>query len=188
MPKINEAKIAILATHGFERSELHEPLNHLRDKGAKVDIVSLEEGEITSWKGKDWDDKIGVDKRVTDANVADYDALVLPGGVINPDILRANEDAVSSIRDFAASGKVVAAICHGPWLLVEADVVRGRDVTSYHSIKTDLINAGGKWHDREVVVDNGIITSRKPSDLAAFNNKIVEEIEEGRHARDVQAA
>lgn len=188
MPKINQAQILILATNGYERSELRVPLEQLKDKGAVVHIASLQSGEIRSWDKKDWGDTVQVDLLAKDAKVQDYDALVIPGGQINPDILRADEDAVKLVRDFVSSGKTVAAICHGPWLLVEADVVTGREVTSYKSIKTDLINAGAKWVDKEVVTDNGLVTSRKPDDLDAFVAKIVEEVEEGRHRRDAQAA
>lgn len=188
MTKIADAKIAILATDGYERSELREPLEKLRAKGAEVEILSIKEGEIKSWDKTDWGDSVKVDRQITEAKVADYDALVLPGGQINPDVLRANETAVKFVRDFAESGKTLAAICHAPWLLVEADVLRGKNVTSYHSIRTDVINAGGKWHDREVVVDQAIITSRNPDDLPAFIGKIVEEVEEGRHVRSFASA
>lgn len=183
MPKINEAKIAILATHGYERSELRQPLEELRAKGAEVHVIAPEMGDIKSWDEKDWGDTVPVDLKVTDAKVADYDALILPGGQINPDLLRVEEAAVRFVKDFVASGKTVAAICHGPWLLIEADTVRGRDVTSYASIRTDMVNAGGRWHDKEVVTDRGIVTARKPADIPAFVAKIVEEVEEGRHER-----
>jgi protease I len=187
MPKIESATIAILATDGYERSELREPLDFLKSKGATVHVVSLEKGDIKSWDKDDWGDTVAVDKTLDEVTVSDYDALVLPGGQINPDLLRVEKKAVDFVRAFAESGKTLAAICHGPWLLVEADVVRDRDVTSYPSIKTDMINAGGKWSDREVVVDEAIITSRNPKDLPAFNAKIVEEIEEGRHERSIAA-
>lgn len=183
MTAIANAKIAILATDGYERSELREPLERLRDKGAEVHVLSVKEGEIRSWDQKNWGDSVAVDRLVGEASVEDYDALVLPGGQINPDLLRVEKDAVRFVRDFAASGKPLAAICHGPWLLVEAGVVEGRDVTSYPSIRTDLVNAGANWRDSEVVVDQGIVTSRKPDDLPAFVAKIVEEVEEGRHRR-----
>jgi protease I len=183
MPKIADAKIAILATHGYERSELRQPLEELRAKGAEVHVVSPEDGEIKSWDAKHWGDAVPVDRTLSIAAPAAYDALVLPGGQINPDILRADPEAVAFVRAFIDDGKTVGAICHGPWLLIEADAVRGRDVTSYHSIRTDMKNAGGHWQDAEVVVDNGIVTSRAPGDLPAFIAKVVEEIEEGSHPR-----
>jgi protease I len=183
MTRINEARIAILATDGYERSELRRPLEELRARGATVEVVSPEDGEIRSWDQKDWGDSVSVDRALAEARVDDYDALVLPGGQINPDVLRADAAAVSFVRDFVASGKPVAAICHGPWLLVEAAALRGREATSYASIRTDLENAGALWRDAEVVVDQGIVTSRKPGDLSAFIDKIVEEVEEGRHRR-----
>jgi protease I len=188
MPHIGEARIAILATHGYERSELREPLEKLRAKGATVDVVSLEKGEIKSWDKSDWGDSVLVDKPLAQAIVGEYDALVLPGGQINPDLLRVNQGVVAFVRDFVASGKPVAAICHGPWLLVEADAVRGRAVTSYPSIRTDMVNAGGTWRDEPVVTDEGIITSRNPGDLPAFIAKIVEEGAEGLHPREESAA
>lgn len=183
MPKINEARIAILATDGYERSELRKPLEELAARGARVEVVSPKSGEIRSWDQKDWGDSVPVDRTLDEAKPGDYDALVLPGGQINPDVLRADPQAVAFVKDFAASGKPLAAICHGPWLLVEADAIRGRDVTSYPSIRTDVANAGGNWQDSAVVVDEGIVTSRKPDDLPAFIAKIVEEVEEGRHDR-----
>lgn len=188
MPKISEARIAILATDGYERSELREPLEKLRARGATVEVVSLKSGEIRSWDEKDWGDTVPVDRTLGEVSVEAYDALVLPGGQINPDLLRVEAEAVEFVRKFAKSGKTLAAICHGPWLLVEADAVRGRDVTSYPSIRTDMVNAGANWSDREVVVDEAIVTSRNPGDLPAFIDKIVEEVEEGRHARVVETA
>jgi protease I len=183
MPDIKSASILILATDGYERSELRFPLDELRKRGADVKIASIQSGEIKSWDEKDWGDTVTVDMEAKDVKSEDFDALVLPGGQINPDLLRVNEDAVRVVRDFVKSGKPVAAICHGPWLLVEADALRGRKATSYPSIRTDIRNAGASWKDEAVVVDNGIITSRSPKDLAQFVDKIVEEVQEGRHNR-----
>jgi protease I len=183
MTSINQSKIVILATDGFEKSELMVPLQKLREKGAAVDVASIKEGEIRSWDKSDWGETVPVDKQADAVRVEDYDAIVIPGGQINPDLLRVNEGAVRLVREFVKSGKPVAAVCHGPWLLVEADALKGRRATSYHSIKTDVKNAGAEWLDEEVVVDEGIITSRSPKDLEAFVGKIVEEVEEGRHQR-----
>nr|CAD6595420.1 type 1 glutamine amidotransferase [Rhizobium sp. TCK] len=183
MADFKSASILILATDGYERSELRVPLEELRKQGAEVRITSLKPGQIKSWDEKDWGDSVDVDLVISDVNVEEFDAIVLPGGQINPDVLRADEGAVGLVRSFMKSGKPVAAICHGPWLLVEADALRGRKATSYSSIKTDLRNAGAQWVDEAVVVDNGIITSRSPKDLQPFVAKIVEEVKEGRHAR-----
>jgi protease I len=183
MPKIGNTKILILATHGFEQSELLKPLEELRAKGAKVDVASPEEGQIRGWDGGDWGAAVPVDVPLSKVSEADYDALVLPGGQINPDLLRVNPQALELIKAFADKGKVIGAICHAPWLLIETGLVKGRSVTSYHSIRTDVENAGGKWTDEPVVSDWGIVTSRKPDDLSHFIAKIVEEVEEGRHQR-----
>ena len=183
MPSITRKRVAILATNGFEQSELEVPLAKLKEAGATVHVVSPESGEIKGWDKKDWGRAVKVDRALDETSVNDYDALVLPGGQINPDVLRLNDTAVKLVRDFASAGKVVAAICHAPWLLVEAGLAKGRTMTSYQSIRTDVQNAGASWVDKEVVVDNGIITSRSPKDLEAFVGKIVEEVAEGRHRR-----
>ena len=176
-------RILILATHGFEQSELEVPRDKLRAVGAVVDVVSPEAGEIMGWENKDWGRPVKVDKALAEVRADDYDAIVLPGGQINPDLLRVNQDALDLITAFYRSGKTVAAVCHGPWLLIETGIAKGRKMTSYASIKTDVINAGGHWEDAAVVTDNGVITSRNPSDLAAFSAKIIEELREGRHRR-----
>jgi protease I len=187
MTDITKARILILATDGFEQSELEVPQKELAARGAKVTVAAPEKtrepGKIRGWDERDWGRTVAVDLPLSQVKADDYDALVLPGGVINPDKLRGEPKAIETIKAFAASGKVIAAICHAPWLLVEADLVRGRDVTSVGSIRTDVTNAGGRWVDREVVTDEGIITSRTPKDLPAFVAKIVEEIGEGRHQR-----
>ncbi len=180
-------KIAFLFTEGAEQAEVKEPLKAVKEAGAEVDIVSLEKGEIEMWEHFDKGEKIEADKAVSDADASDYDGLVLPGGVANPDQLRADEDAVKFVRDFFEQDKPVGVICHGPWLLVEAGVAKGRKVTSFPSVKTDLQNAGAEWVDEEVVVDNGLVTSRNPDDLPAFCSKIVEEFAEGKHEQKVAA-
>jgi protease I len=187
MVRLKGKRIAILATDGFEQSELLEPNRALEDAGAKVDVISPRKDEIRGWKMKDWGDKVPVDRLLSEARVDEYDGLVLPGGQINPDLLRVEPKAVQFVRDFFASGKAVGAVCHGPWLLIEAGVIRGCRATSYHSIKTDMKNAGAIWVDEPVVVDNGLITSRKPDDLKAFSQKLVEEFAEGRHHRRLVA-
>jgi protease I len=181
-------RIAILATHGFEQSELEVPLKRLKEAGATVDVVSPESGEIKGWEMKDWGHPVKVDRKLADVSADNYDAIVLPGGQINPDLLRINQDALRFIRAFFDQKKVVAAVCHAPWLLIETGIIEGRDATSYHSIKTDVINAGAKWQDSAVVVDQGVITSRNPGDLEAFSAKIIEEVAEGLHTRRHAAA
>jgi protease I len=173
--------VAFLATHGVEQVELTEPWKKVEEEGGKPELISLESGEIQGFQHLDKGDTFPVDRAVSDADESDYDGLVLPGGVANPDFLRADEDAVRFVRAFFEAGKPVAAICHGPWTLVEADVVRGRTLTSWPSLKTDIRNAGGEWVDEEVHVDSGLVTSRNPDDLPAFCGKLAEEICEGRH-------
>ena len=174
-------KVAILATDGFEQSELQIPLKELKNAGATVDIVSLKKGKIKGWKENNWGEEIEVNKILDEVKCDDYDALVLPGGAMNPDTLRANADAVNFAADFLEEGKPLAAICHGPWTLIESGLLQGRKMTSYKSIRTDMINAGVNWVDEEVVVDNGLVTSRSPKDLPAFCKKMIEEIKEGVH-------
>jgi len=175
--------IAILATDGFEEVELTSPLEAMKNAGFDVHIVSDKKGKIKAWDKDHWSKEYDVDKTLNEVKVDDYNALMLPGGVINPDTLRVNEDALSFIRDFFNAKKPVAAICHAPQMLINAGVVEGRKMTSFKSIKQDLINAGAKWEDSEVVVDQGFVTSRNPDDLPAFNSKLVEEIREGKHDR-----
>jgi len=181
-------RIAILATDGYEQSELTEPLKRLRDVDAEVRIVSLESGAIRGESGGQWGETVPVNDTVDNVSAEDFDALVIPGGLYNPDQLRANSDAVSFVRSMFDAGKPIAAICHGPWLLVEAGIARGRKLTSYPSIRTDITNAGGLWIDEPVVVDQGLVTSRSPEDLDAFIAKIVEETREGRHEDRVTRA
>jgi protease I len=176
-------KIMILATHGFEQVELEVPRDRLKEAGATVHIVSPEKGEIRGWYFKDWGKSVPVDRTLDQVSADDYDAIVLPGGQINPDLLRINQQALQIIRDFYNQNKVVAAVCHAPWLLIEAGLIKGRKATSYISIKTDVINAGAHWEDSKVVTDQGIVTSRNPDDLEAFSAKIIEEVGEGRHQR-----
>jgi protease I len=183
--KLDGLNVAVLATDGYEPSELTEPVAALREAGAGVTLISDHPGTI---RGKTDADTATVDATIDQAHADDYDALLLPGGVKNPDTMRQNEQAVAFVRAFADAGKPIAAICHAPWLLVEADVVNGRLVTSYPSLKTDLRNAGAEWLDQEVVVDKGIVTSRSPRDLPAFNAKMLEEFAEGIHERRTAGA
>ena len=174
-------RVAALATHGFEQDELLQPRKALLDAGAVVDVVSPESGKIRGWKNKEWGEEVKVDRTLEQARADDYDALLLPGGVMNPDRLRMDPRAVQFVKRFFDDGKPIAVICHGPWTLVEADVVRGVTMTSWPSVKMDLKNAGANWVDREVVVDRGIVSSRKPDDIPAFNRKMIEEFAEGVH-------
>lgn len=177
MTELTGKKIAVLATDGFEQSELTEPKRRLEAMGAKVDVVSLPgKDSIRGWDKKDWGESVRVDKALDQVAVSDYDALVLPGGVINPDHLRQEAKAVELVKAFAAANKPVAAICHGPWMLVESGLAKGRKLTSWNSLKTDLANAGGQWQDSEVVVDGNIITSRNPSDIPAFSEAIAKAV------------
>ena len=180
--KLQGKRVAFLATDMVEQVELTEPWKAVEQAGGTPELISLEEGEIQGFNHYDKGDTFRVDKTVEEASASDYDALVLPGGVGNPDTLRGDENAVEFVREFFEQAKPVGAICHGPWMLVEAGVVRGRKVTSWPTLQTDIRNAGGEWVDEEVVVDQGLVTSRKPDDLPAFNDKIVEEFCEGKHA------
>jgi len=176
-------KVAILAADMFERVELEQPRKALDEAGAKIEIVSIHDGQIQGFDHFDPKNKVKVDKTVEEVSADDYDALFIPGGVGNADQLRGDENAVNLVREFATSGKPIAAICHAPWVLVEAGVARGRTLTSWPTLQTDVRNAGGTWVDKEVVVDDGIVTSRKPDDIPAFNKKMLEEFAEGTHAR-----
>lgn len=188
MGKLDGKKIAIVATDGFEQSELTGPREILEKAGAQCFVVAPKEGKIKGWKHTDWGDEVPVDRPLSGAKAEEYDALVLPGGQMNPDVLRGMPEVQSFVRGFADAGKPIGAICHGPWSLINAGIVKGKTVTSWPSIKTDLINAGAKWVDEEVVVDQGLVTSRKPDDIPAFGAKLVEEIAEGPHLGRGKAA
>ena len=179
--KLEGKTIAFIATEGVEQVELTEPWKAVEQEGAQPELISLKEGKVQAFNHLDKGDTFDVDRTVSDADASDYDGLVLPGGVANPDFLRMDEQAVAFARSFFEQGKPVGVICHGPWTLVEADVVRGRKLASWPSLKTDIRNAGGEWVDEQVVVDEGLVSSRNPDDLPAFNAKIVEEFAEGRH-------
>jgi protease I len=179
--KLDGKKVAILVTDGFEQVEMTKPREALDEAGAETKIVSLKPGKIQGMHHADKSDKFDVDLTLNEARPEEFDALLIPGGLMNPDALRSNDDALEFTRHFFREGKPVAAICHGPWVLIDAGVVRGRTLTSWPAIKNDVKNAGGKWVNEEVVVDNGLVTSRKPDDIPAFNKKMIEEFCEGRH-------
>lgn len=182
MKSLEGKKIAILTENGFEEEELTSPKKELEAAGAEVHIVSPQKDKVKAWSHDHWSIELPVDVTVDKANADDYDALVIPGGVINPDKMRINKNCVVFAQQFLEVGKPVAAICHGPQLLIETGLISGRKMTSYPSLKTDLLNAGVIWEDKEVVVDNGMVTSRSPKDLPAFNKKMIEEIKEGKHS------
>jgi protease I len=181
MKKTSGRKVAILTENGFEEIELTSPKKAMENEGIEVDIVSPQKNTVKAWAHDHWSIELPVDVNLNEAKAENYDALMIPGGVINPDLMRINDDCVQFVKDFMEAGKPVAAICHGPQLLIETGLLKGRKVTSYPSVKTDLKNAGAIWKDKEVVVDNGLITSRSPKDLEAFNKKLLEEVGEGIH-------
>jgi deglycase len=180
--ELRSKRVAALVDVGFEQSELVEPKQALEAAGARVDVVSPQSGKVMGWQHEHWGQEVTVDRPLEAASPDDYDALLLPGGVMSPDRLRMNQEAVAFVKAFVDAGKPIAAICHGPWTLIEAGAVRGRTVTSWPSLKTDLRNGGANWVDRDVVTDNGLVTSRKPDDIPAFNRKMIEEFAEGRHS------
>ena len=184
--ELRNKRVAVLVDNGFEQSELVEPRKALQDAGATAEIVSPQSGKVKGWQHTNWGDEFQVDVPLDRAKPDDYDALLLPGGVMNPDKLRANAAAVRFVKHFVDTGKPIAAICHGPWTLIEAGAVRGRRMTSWPSLQTDLRNAGAEWVDEEVVTDRGLVTSRKPDDIPAFNRKMIEEFAEGRHDQQKQ--
>jgi protease I len=181
MKKLSGKKVAIITEDGFEEVELTSPKKALEDAGAEVHIVSPKKDVVKGWNHDHWSIELPVDATLEDADPQEYDALVIPGGVINPDKMRANKKCVEFAQHFLETGKPLAAICHGPQLLIETGMIAGKDMTSYHSISTDLKNAGVNWMDKEVVVDTGLVTSRSPEDLEAFNKKVIEEVAEGIH-------
>lgn len=183
MNTLNTKRVAILATNGFEENELSSPLEALQNAGAQVAIISDTVSPIRSWKNDNWGRMMSVDQEIGSARAEDYDALVLPGGVINPDRLRRNDKVQSFVRNFFEQHKPVGAICHGPQVLIDAEVLKGRKITSFPSIRKDIENAGAHWVNEEVVVDQGLVSSRRPEDLGAFNKKLIEEIKEGKHAK-----
>lgn len=182
MQQLKNLKVAILTENGFEQVELTSPKEAMEKAGVTVHVVSPQKKEVKAWDETDWGITVSVDRSLDAADPNDYDGLFLPGGVLNPDDLRQNKDAVKFVKHFLEAGKPVAAICHGPQTLIETGMIEGRTMTSYPSIKTDLINAGVRWEDKEVIVDNGLVTSRSPKDLPAFNKKLLEELAEGVHA------
>jgi protease I len=175
-------KVAILTENGFEETELTSPKKALEEAGAIVEIVSPQKDKVKAWAHDHWSIELAVDVQIDEADPNDFDALMIPGGVLNPDKMRSNDKCVEFVQHFLEEGKPVAAICHGPQLLIETGMIEGRNMTSYPSIKTDLVNAGAIWSDHEVIVDNGLVTSRRPEDLDAFNKKMIEEIKEGKHS------
>lgn len=179
-------RVAIIVADGFEQSEMTEPMRAIEEHGGIAEIISLRGGRVRAWKHSNWGDEFDVHKTIDTVASVDYDALLLPGGVMSPDKLRANIDVVNFVRDFVEAGKPIAAICHGVWLLAEAGACQNRTMTSYHAIKTDIENAGANWVDEEVVTDEGIVTSRQPSDIPAFNKKMIEEFAEGVHRHRTQ--
>jgi protease I len=183
MGKLDGKKIAVLAAEGVEQVELEKPVKALRDAGANIELISLEPGEVQAMNHIDKGSTFPVDRTVDQASAEDYDGLLVPGGAVNPDNLRQSDDAVAFVRGFFDSGRPIAAICHAPWVLVEADVVRGLHLTSWPSLQTDIRNAGGIWSDEQVITDHGVVTSRKPDDIPAFSKKMIEEFAEGTHDR-----
>ncbi len=181
--ELRNKRVAALVDNGFEQSELLEPKQALENAGARVDVVSPQASKVKGWTALHWGQDVHVDVQLDKADANDYDAILLPGGVMNPDKLRMNDNAVRFVKAFVDAKKPIAAICHGPWTLIETGIVRGRTLTSWPSLKTDLKNAGANWVDQECVNDNGLVTSRKPDDIPAFNRKMIEEFAEGRHDR-----